>query len=66
MSGSPADLSAPRSLRHLDGGWVESVVFWEQGLLDAAIHSLTMGPHVDLAREFVELRVPGMLAALPD
>ena len=66
LSGSLADLSAPRSWRHLDGEWVESVVFWEQGLLDAAIHSLTMGPHVDLVREFVELRVPGMLAALPD
>jgi S1-C subfamily serine protease len=66
LSGSLADLSASRSWRHLDGKWVESVVFWEQGLLDAAIHSLTMGPRVDLVREFVELRRPGMLAALPD
>ena len=56
LSGSLADLSAPRPCRHLDGEWGESVVSWEHGLLDAATHSLTMGPHVDLAREFVELR----------
>jgi len=66
LSSNMDSLSAVESWRHLDGEWVEPAVFWDKGTLHAAINGATAGPHVDLVREFVELRVPGMLAALPD
>ena len=44
---------------------MEPAVLWKTVNLTAALNGRSGGPHVDLVREFVEIRVPGMLAALP-
>lgn len=66
LANDMVDLAAPASWRHLDGEWMEPAVVWKTENLTAALNGRSGGPHVDLVREFVEIRVPGMLAALPE
>ena len=65
LANALVDLSASNAWRHLDGEWMEPAVLWKTVNLTAAPNGRSGGPHVDLVREFGEIRVPGMLAALP-
>jgi S1-C subfamily serine protease len=45
-------------------GFVDQIVFWDQASLNAATAGRVGGPRVDVVREFIEARVPGLLATL--
>ena len=44
--------------------FVDSVVFWDQASLNAAIGGRVGGPRIDAVKEFIEARVPGLVAKL--